>query len=65
MAAKGKKQPAQGMVAGRVEGQQVVVIPLPSVEARPSPPAKLLDEDAAEFARRPETLAPLNRSELE
>lgn len=49
------------------EGQRVVVIPLPkSLEdsAQLSPPVELLDEDAVEFARRPETLAPINR-ELE
>jgi len=79
MAARRKKQPVQGAVTGRLEkgqvrllqpvlwdeGQQVVVIPLSSVEARPSPPAELLEEDAIEFARRPGTLVPLNRSELE
>ena len=79
MVAKRKKQAAQGMVTGRVEkggvrllqpvpwddGQQVVIIPLPSVEARSSPPVELLDEDAVEFARRPQTLAPINRGEIE
>ena len=78
MAVRGKKKPAQGMVTGCLEkgrvrllqpvswtdGQQVVVIPLP-VEARQSPPAELLEEDAIEFTRRPETLAPINRGELE
>jgi hypothetical protein len=50
------------------DGQQVVVIPLPRTLAsqlRRSPPRELLDEDAAEFRRRPDTIAPLNRSELE
>ena len=50
------------------DGQPVVVIPLPQSVTTSSalvPPLELLDEDAVEFARRPETLAAVNRSELE
>lgn len=49
------------------DGQQVVLIPLPQrlKAGAKAPPADLLEDAAAEFARRPETLGPLNRSELE
>jgi hypothetical protein len=48
------------------EGQEVVVIPLPpSITEGVAPPLELLEEDAREFARRPETLAAINRSELD
>ncbi len=51
------------------EGQIVLVIPLPASEFagadRPlAPPPDLLEEDAAEFRRRSETLSELNRGEL-
>jgi hypothetical protein len=48
------------------EGQEVVVIPLPpSISESVAPPLELLEEDAREFARRPETLAVINRNELD
>ncbi len=57
-------QPVEGS-----EGQAVLVIPLPVSEPaaeRPllPPPEDLLEEDAVEFRRRPETLSALNRGEL-
>lgn len=80
MAARGKKRPVpKGVATGRLEkghvrllqrvswhdGQQVVVIPFPAVDGRTAPPLDMLEDDAAELARRPETLEPINRSELE
>jgi hypothetical protein len=71
------KRPVRGRLEkGRVrlaepvrwnDGQQVVVIPLPSrlKAGAKAPPVELLEEDAEEFKRRPETLGPINRSELE
>jgi hypothetical protein len=55
-------------VAGS-EGQAVLVIPLPvsdpgAESPLSAPPEHLLDEDANEFRRRPETLSALNRGEL-
>ncbi len=48
------------------DGQRVVVIPLPQPTAQSSvpPPVDLLDEDAEEFTRRPETLRSVNEGEL-
>jgi hypothetical protein len=71
------KRPVRGRLEkGRVrlaepvawnDGQQVVVIPLPQrlKAGAKAPPVELLEEDAAEFARRPETLGPINSSELD
>jgi hypothetical protein len=49
------------------DGQQVVVIPLPRsfTDSSGVPSVEQLDDDAKEFARRRETLAAINRSELE
>jgi hypothetical protein len=52
------------------DGQQVLVILLPQAVgagSRPflSPPIQLLEEDAVEFCRRPETVTAVNRAELE
>jgi hypothetical protein len=46
------------------EGQEVLVIPLPAAADRQAPPLELLEEDAREFATRPEALADINRREL-
>jgi hypothetical protein len=47
------------------EGQEVLVIPLPAAAAeREAPPLELLEEDAREFATRPEATADINRREL-
>ncbi len=51
------------------EGQAVLVIPLPvpdpaTEHPQLAPPEHLLEEDAKEFRRRPETLSALNRGEL-
>jgi hypothetical protein len=53
---------------GWSNGQEVVVIALPPSVGSGltlAPPIELLEEDALEFARLPETLAAVNRSELE
>ncbi|MBI4706076.1 MAG: hypothetical protein HY744_33700 [Deltaproteobacteria bacterium] len=51
------------------EGQAVLVVLLPGSAVakegqRMAPPADLLEEDAREFRRRPETLSALNHGEL-
>lgn len=47
------------------DGQAVLVIPLPvGIPDRPAPPPELLEEDAREFATRPDTIADINRREL-
>jgi len=47
------------------EGQEVLVILLPAAAARlQAPPPELLQEDAREFATRPEAIANVNRREL-
>ncbi len=48
------------------EGQRVLIIALPPGEAfsTEAPPVDLLEEDAREFAPRPDLLAAMNRDEL-
>jgi hypothetical protein len=47
------------------EGQEVLVIALPvAMTDRLAPPPELLEEDAREFATRPEAIAAVNRREL-
>lgn len=49
------------------EGQLVLVMPLSHklvFDNVSSPPIELLEEDAAEFRRRPETLMAVNRRDL-
>jgi hypothetical protein len=48
------------------EGQRVLIIAIPPSEVvgMDAPPADLLDEDAREFAPRPDVLASVNRNEL-
>jgi hypothetical protein len=47
------------------EGQKVLVILLPAAAARlQAPPPELLQEDAREFATRPDAIANVNRREL-
>jgi hypothetical protein len=63
---KGKIRLAEPVTWG--DGQRVVVIPLPeSFTAKESgaPPVELLEADAKEFARRPETIVPIFRNELD
>jgi hypothetical protein len=70
----------QGMngVMGRVEngqirlgqtidwsnGQRVLVIAIPALHTTDAPPPQLLEEDAREFARRPDSLDDVNGPEL-
>ncbi len=67
----GRLQNGKVLLSRRVpwsNGQKVVVIALPPAVGSSSalaPPIELLEEDALEFARLPETLAAVNRSELE
>jgi hypothetical protein len=48
------------------EGQRVLMIAIPPGElvCANVPPAELLEEDAREFAPRPEVLASVNKNEL-
>ena len=47
------------------EGQEVLVIPLSATATdRQAPPPELLEEDAREFATRPEAISDINRREL-
>jgi predicted DNA-binding antitoxin AbrB/MazE fold protein len=47
------------------EGQEVLVIALPAdATDRQPPPLELLEEDAREFATRPEIIASIGRREL-
>jgi hypothetical protein len=43
----------------------VISLPRPAEAGWEAPPVELLEADAAEFARCPQMLAPINRSEME
>ena len=49
---------------GWPNGQRVLVIAIPTPHATEAPPTQLLEEDAREFARRPDSLVDLNGPEL-
>ena len=45
-------------------GQRVLVIPIPTLDATEAPPTQLLEEDAREFARRPDSLVDVDGPDL-